>query len=61
MNGIMKSSIGFAVSDQLGIRFSSRTLEFLYDVSVGKLRQKKGTLRVFAENWCDYETLPVRH
>ena len=45
MNGIMKSSIGFAVSDQLGIPLFITHLEFLYDVSVGSSGKKKGALR----------------
>ena len=45
----MKSSIGFAVSDQLGIPLFITHLEFLYDVSVGSSGKKKGALRVFAE------------
>ena len=34
MDGIVKSPIGFAVSDQLGIPLFITRLEFLYDVSV---------------------------
>lgn len=49
MDGIVKSPIGFAVSDQLGIPLFITRLEFFHDVSVGSSGKKKGALRVFAE------------
>lgn len=41
MDGIVKSPIGFAVSDQLGIPLFITRLEFLYDVSVGSSGKRK--------------------
>ena len=49
MDGIVKSPIGFAISDQLGIPLFITCLEFFHDVSVGSSGKKKGALRVFAE------------